>query len=270
MKDPQKLKVFTLHYKPGSEIISEDPNYINIWAGKNNGSEETVLLGDDSGDHISEKNKYYSELTGLYWIWKNTKQDITGSCHYRRFFTAQDEPVQYKIKRNFYYLAGIWKKRYGLIYTSQPHKWKNKILSSREIEDILKDYEAIMPVRRILRYSIKEHYARYHDIKDLELARNILEKDYPEYVKTFDQVMAGYRLFANNMFILNEERFDSLMAWLFDIFSKFEDQINLKDYKNYQQRIIGFLSERLITVWIYHNNINYKELPLIYFKKLKK
>lgn len=37
------------------------------------GREEKEDLGylcDNTGDNISAENCYYSELTGLYWIWK--------------------------------------------------------------------------------------------------------------------------------------------------------------------------------------------------------
>lgn len=27
-------------------------------------------LKDNTGDHISNENPYYGELTGLYWVWK--------------------------------------------------------------------------------------------------------------------------------------------------------------------------------------------------------
>lgn len=44
-------------------------------------------LRDDMGDNISLENEYYGELTGLYWVWKNTNiqdEDIIGFCHYNK------------------------------------------------------------------------------------------------------------------------------------------------------------------------------------------
>ncbi len=228
------------------------------------------MAGDDTGDSISNRNHYYSELTGIYWTWKNTSQDITGSCHYRRFFTARPEPVLYRIKRLLYFFIGLYKKRYGLIYTRRTKKFALRALSEPEIQEIFSEYDAILPVRRKFRYSVKEHYRRYHDLKDLELVEKILSEKYPEYVPSFKAVLNGNRLYANNMFVFKKEDFNRCMDWWFDMLFEFERRINKAHYEGYQKRIIGFMAERLFTVWVHHQNLRIKELPVIYFKKLKK
>ncbi len=243
---------------------------VNLLVGNQNRPAEHGFKTDDTGDNISAKNKYYSELTGLYWIWKNENSDIIGSTHYRRHFTAVSEPFFYKLKRLSYYLIGLHKKRFGLIYTGNPKFWEEKILSPAEIKEILNEYEAIMPTRRKFKYSIKEHYRRYHNLEDLKAIERILKEDYPAYMTSFEKVLEGNRLFANNMFILKYDAFNELMTWLFDILFKLEKAFDLHKYTGYQERIFGFLSERLITIWIEHHQINYRELPLIYFKKFKK
>lgn len=261
-------KLYIFHYKPG-KIIATGKEYVHIWAGKNKAPGQSGFVGDDTGDNISNKNKYYSELTGLYWIWKNRKSDIVGSCHYRRYFTTSNFPLSYKFKRLLYYPVGILKKRGGLIYTHNINYWKKKIISDKEVETLLKSFDVILPTHKNFKYSVQEHYRRYHDIKDLELAEKITGDLYPDFSESFKSVLAGNTMFANNMFIMKWELFDEMMDWLFTILFEFENRINLNEYTDYQERILGFLSERLITVWIHHKKLNYKELSLIYFKKLK-
>jgi len=265
----KELQLFVFHYKLGSRII-EIPNYIHVWAGKNNSEIGTALLGDDTGDHISGKNKYYSELTGIYWVWKNEQADIIGTCHYRRFFTNKKEPFSYRIKRLLYYIAGLHRKRHGLIYTNNVKLFEKAILLKDEVIEIFNSYDAILPQRRKFRYSVKEHYRRYHDSRDLDVIAEILNQRHPEYLPAFESVMSGNRLYANNMFILRKPDYDRFMAWWFEMLFEFESRINKDEYLEYQQRIMGFMAERLLTVWVYHQNLRIKELPVIYFKKFKK
>jgi len=228
------------------------------------------IQGDDEGDSISEKNSSFSELTGIYWAWKNTKQEITGSCHYRRYFTAQPEPWDLRIKRSFYYLGGLYKKRYGLIYTNNVNRFTGRILTGSEIQAIFKNYDAILPQKRKLKYSVETHFSRYHDSKDLHLLEKIIGSNYPDYLPAFNKVMKSKRLYANNMFILPETHYQQFMAWWFSVLFEFEKQIKPEVHRGYQQRIIGFIAERLLTVWFCHKELKVKELPVIYFKRLKK
>ena len=109
------LKIYVFYYKNGP-VLKLSPVYQPIMAGKSLLRVKTEFQGDDTGENISDKNKYYSELTGIYWVWKNTRQNITGTCHYRRYFTAQTEPFLYQIKRLLYFSTGLHKKRHGLIF----------------------------------------------------------------------------------------------------------------------------------------------------------
>ena len=265
----RELKIFVFHYKPEPTFFNI-PNYVHVWAGKNNSRIDTELVGDDTDDNISDKNKYFSELTGLYWVWKNQQSDIFGSCHYRRFFTNRKEPFTYRIKRFLYYFVGLHRKRFGLIFSSDLKLFEKAILTKDEILEILESFDAILPQSRKLRSSVKDHYHRCHNSLDLNMIEEILIEKCPEYLPAFNSVISGNRLYANNMFILKKTDFDRFMSWWFELLFEFESRINKADYPGYQQRILGFIAERLLTVWFYHQDLRIKELPLIYFKKLKK
>lgn len=267
MYEDLRTQIFVFLYKD-SPVLKNDDIYIPVMAG-NALQRSSHYKGDDSGIHISCKNKFYSELTGIYWVWKNTNQDIVGSMHYRRFLTCQIEPLIYQIRRLLYFPLNLHKKRYGIIYTREYKKFCPLILSRSEILEFLHDYDAIMPLRRLLRHSVREHYRRYHNIRDLEIISLILKEKYPEYLSSFELFLSGNRMYANNMFIFKRADFDRCMSWLFSVLFELENRIQLDNYQGYQRRICGFMGERLLNVWLLHHRLKIKELSVVYFKHLK-
>jgi hypothetical protein len=268
MKGNGKIRVYSFYYM-NTTIPIENDVYVPVMAGKILHTGTTKLRGDDTGDSISGKNQFFSELTGIYWVWKNTTQDIVGCCHYRRYFSAQDEPFDYKLKRVLYKFAGLYKKRYGLIYTGNLERFRKKIIGQEEIGGIFQHFDAILPQKRKLKYTVKNHYERYHNKNDLKIIEDILRTISPEFLPAYSDMLGGKRLYANNMFILPAEHFNRFMSWWFKVLFEFEKRVDFNEYQGYQQRIIGFLAERLLTTWFCHHKLRVKELPVIYFKKLK-
>lgn len=48
---------------------------------------------DNSGENISVKNMQYCEMTGSYWVWKNTDHDWVGIEHYRRHLLVSPKMI---------------------------------------------------------------------------------------------------------------------------------------------------------------------------------
>ncbi|MFM2249407.1 MAG: hypothetical protein RLZZ358_334 [Bacteroidota bacterium] len=266
MLEPAKL--FILYYK-SAPLLPLEGFYAPLFCGNGLGKMSFPQLKDDTGIHISEKNEFYSELTGIYWVWKNTSQEITGFCHYRRYFTSRGEPWYHKLK---FLLTHPFKLQRGpnpLIYVNSVKKYTDWILSQHEAELILEENDVILPRARIFKYSIKKHYDKYHSPFDLELIEGILQESYPEFVSTWHLVLEGKLLYANNMFILKSTLYQEFMVWWFDVLFRFERLADLESYKGYQRRILGFLGERLLTLWVIHKGLKVKELQLLYFKRFK-
>ncbi len=192
---------------------------------------------DSTGENISIKNPNYCELTGKYWIWKNDKiSDIIGISHYRRFFT------NYKISR----------KEKGFINREQ-------------IKSILQEYDIILPKKEIYKETAYEQYCLESGFKkDLDKIRNIISVMYPDYIDSFDRIMKNNKMYQFNMMITDKKNYASYCEWLFNILFELEKDINLDDgYNDYQKRIYGFISERLLNVWVEKNNLKVKQMRVI-------
>ena len=65
--------------------------YIPLLVGADFNKNTANYLQDNIGDNISSKNKYFCELTGIYWLDKNLESNENiGISHYRRYFYDPD------------------------------------------------------------------------------------------------------------------------------------------------------------------------------------
>ena len=190
------------------------------------------VLNDDNGDNISEKNANYCELTGLYWIWKNTNDDYVGIVHYRRYFCNSLS--------------------------------SKKILKEKTILKKLKSYDMIVPFRRKLKTSVLAQYCERSGFKkDIELTRKVISELYHEYLNDFDDVFNNNYVYFYNMFITKSNILNEYCEWLFNILFKVEELCDISEYDNYQKRIFGFLSERLFTVLLKYKKYKLCETGVI-------
>lgn len=192
-------------------------------------------FNDDVGDNISEKNRNYCELTALYWIWKNDDTSrYKGLCHYRRYILTKG--ISNSVK-----------------YAIEP----------KTIERVLKTHDIILPQKQHFVRSARENYLRCGYQKDLDNLRNVISNIYPDYIDVYDQVMSSNSSYLMNMMIASKEVFNSYCKWLFDILFELETITDLTDYSTQEARIYGYMSERLLTVWVLKNKLNIKEFPFI-------
>ncbi len=246
-------------------MLSNNSIYFPLHVGKALSDSNLGIKDDFSGDNISAKNKSFSELTGLYWIWKNTYNNVVGLCHYRRFFMFQKPTNWMILKKSCEYLVGQGKKRNGTFY-SKNFQHSQLILTGDQLHELMENYDLILPQPRQLKYTVWEQYNRRHIISDLKTVKSIVETLYPDYSNEFDNVMNQKELCPCNMLIIKRPLFDSYCKWLFSILFKLEEELDISTYDSYQYRIFGFISERLINVWCNKQSLNIKKLPVLYFK----
>ena len=226
--------------------MPSDPMYVPIHVGaegKTDSSGKPLDLGyikDNTGENISGKNKNYCELTGLYWAWKNLDADYIGLAHYRRHFS---NGKRFKDKRE-------------------------RVISQEQLESKIGSNRVLLPKPR--NYWIETNYSQYahaHHAIDLDKTREILKERYPAYITAYDDSMKrtiGHRF---NMFIMEKRTFDAYCTWLFDVLFELERRLDISSYNANDSRVFGFVSERLLDIWLETNGIAYTELPYVFMEE---
>ena len=209
------IRIYAMTHKTFE--VPEDPMYQPLHVGRE-GKADLGYSGDNTGENISHLNCYYSELTGLYWLWKNCKDlDYVGTCHYRRFLLNRQD----------------------LMFTKA------------ELENLLQEYDLITTKRVILNNSYHYGFSANHNIQALDTAGEVIRDLYPEYYDTYITLVHQNETYFGNMFVTSKALFDEYCEWLFTIFAEVEKRIDLDtDEDAYHKRVLGFISEFLLLVWV--------------------
>ena len=79
------VKIFVSHRVDLDSVAVENSVYIPVRCGAElDTNENPTMIGDNTGENISDKREYLGEFTVQYWAWKNVQADYYGLCHYRR------------------------------------------------------------------------------------------------------------------------------------------------------------------------------------------
>lgn len=208
------VKMFTMTHKEFEK--PEDDMYVPLQVGRAL-SQDLGYLRDDIGENISAMNDCYSELTGVYWVWKNEKAaEYVGICHYRRYLINES----------------------------------GRIFKEAELMDILKEYDVITSKRLQYDYTYYEGYSDAHNINDLIETGKVIKERYPDYYDNFKRLVHARESYFGNIMVCSKPLFDEYAKWLFTILQEVQTRIDISSYDNYHKRVFGFISEFLLLVWV--------------------
>lgn len=189
--------------------------------------DDAYLRDDDGADNISLLNPYFSELTGMYWVWKNDiDADNVGICHYRRFPVIKDFP------------GG-----------------PERLLTDRDCERILRDHDLITTEKLTLHSNYYDGFAIDHNLRDLQVTQEVIEEKYPAYFPIFKKLVQGNKVYFGNICVMPKALYDKYCGWLFTILFEVQRHIDVTGYDGYRKRVFGFLSEFLLMVWVEANGL---------------
>lgn len=223
-----KVKIFVACHKPFDVISNDVFTPIHVGRAVSRCKEEmTDMIGDDTGYNISEKNPYYSELTAMYWAWKNFHDsEYIGFCHYRRYFDGD--------------------------------------ITADNIDTFFSDgTDAVMAGPRFRHYNRWNFLKTFVGGDDLAIMQMVVKKLYPDYYATMTRYANDYLDYPFNMLLCRRELFEKYAEWIFSILFECEKYVKLSPYSR-GRRIFGYLSEFLMPVYFIHNGLRIKGLPYYY------
>lgn len=242
-EDTPSVKIYVAAHRPCALPPKIDRDIYEILQVGAEGNAYFSDVRDNLGENISERNDLYNELTGLYWIWKNGREDIVGICHYRRFF------------------VNGWGKAINLFMGKNEGYIGKKYICSK-----LSKYDAIVHNLSMVFPSVEKQYCKYNNQRCFFCLKEVIAEIYPDYMEAFECIMQGTKIHFLNMIIARRELVSRYAKWLFDILFETEKRI-ADQIGRAPGREMGMLAERLMDVWMLKEGVRMKECLAINTEK---
>lgn len=232
------------------------------------------LIGDNTGDNISKLNRYFNEMTAIYWGWKNQADlenpEYLGLMHYRRHFIFNQD-----IKIPEF----TWLKNSNVYsYEYIDGKYKKEVLDEQSLENLLSQYDILCSKAYDANNLNDGHYYRNCRERFIEVARvdgkwydkmcDIVFNDYSEYANELIYLNKHPKHYLCNMFVMRKDLYNKYCEFIFDVLFRLYEEFKLEKVDLWQARAIGFLAEFLTSIFIstyrIHNPKKVKELDLTY------
>ena len=264
----KNLKMFCLTLEPNHYEFIKKLGYLPVGLGEKNFNNDWYR--DNSGKHISKKNKNYGESTYHYWVWQNYLDKINdewiGFCQYRKFWSLEKHN---KENININSLS-------SQVLKEIPKKF-DKYESILGEPIFVNQFRAMKFIKKGLKIIIKKpsiifnnkkrnlnfHFDLMHGEKNLKKAISLLDDKNQNSFSEF--VNNGVSFNPHNMFICKSKQilknyYGTLFPWL----EKCEEIFGFENLKGFGQiRIYGFLAERFMSYW-FQKNTKFTTIPIIF------
>ena len=264
----KNLNMFCLSMKSNHLKFIKEINYIPVGLGADEFSKD--WFRDNTGDNISEKNKYYGEYTFHYWLWKNYLDKIDdqwiGFCQYRKFWS----------KENHNLLPNSSAQLRPLILNEIPKVYENYdvilgdeyfINQLKIMKFLKKGFKLIINKPSYLfnkkKRNIKFHFDLMHGYKNLDKAIELLDTNNRSDFNNFINQKVSFN--PHNMFICKSKQiladyYSTIFPWL----ERCEKEFSFSKLEGYGlTRIYGFLAERFMSYW-FQKNTKFKTMPIVF------
>lgn len=169
------------------------------------------MIGDDTGDNISSLNREFCELTAIYWAWKN--YDKLGNPDY-----------------------------IGLCHY-------RRLFKPEDIKNAHK-YDIVAAYEKIKTETIYSQFMNNHWCSCLDEACQLLTENNQSYERIAADYLKAHDGYFYNMFIMKKELFFEYCEFLFRPIMKLHKKIDYSNLTFYNQRMPGFIAERLTGIFI--------------------
>lgn len=187
----------------------------------------TNMVFDDTGDNISHLNEWLGDLTGLYWVWKNSQEDIVGTNQYRRFW--DDKTI---VDINF---------QPNTLYVSNPYHFNNM--------------------------SAMNQYIMHHGTIGLDILNDAAIKGtIPIKPEMINSLAAVGCLSGCNMFFADRKLFNKtceiLFETVFELYGGVKYSLPYIQMPN-QKRLLAFLAERILNIVYLNKDYFYDNINIV-------